>query len=147
MSFASVRTSNIICFFTCSTISSVLSRNSQHTLFYGRFDGKLFLQSQLIPAIQRFFHMLDAQIFLQSQLVPAIQSFFFTCSMLNYFFSLSSCLATHSVVSHVRCSEVYPASAPNLEWTRVWITLSLTQSLKHMKEVTHRKIIWHSRKR
>jgi len=77
----------------CSTISSVSAPIWQHTLF--------------------FFHMLDAQLFLQSQIVSGKQSVFLTCSMLNYFFSLSSQLATHSVYfSHARCSTNSSVSVP-----------------------------------
>ena len=101
ISTASARTCNIICFFTCSTISSALSRNWQRTLFYGLIDAHIFLQSQFVPAIQCFS----------------------TCSMFNYFFGLSSYLATHSFVSHAGCSDVYRASGPNLQWIRVWIIL------------------------
>ena len=152
---------------TCSMLNYFFSLSSylQHTLFYDMFDAQLFLQSQLVPSTH--FVLSHAQLFLQSQLVPSThfvlshvrwstissvsaRTFntlcFITCSMLNHFLSLSSYLQ-HTVLSHAGCSDADWVSALNLEWTRVSIILSLTQSLKFTKNFTHRTIICRSRRR
>jgi len=84
----------------CSTISSVSARIWQHNLLY---------------------RMLDDQLYLRAQLVSGNTPCFFICSMLNYFFSLSSYLAIHTVFSsHSRCSTISSVSARIRQHTRFY---------------------------
>ena len=164
---------NTICFIACSMINYIFGLSSYlaiHPVFlYARCSTISSVSARIWQYTLFFLHILDAQLFLQSQLLSDNTHGFIACSMLNHIFSLSSYLAIHTVFSsHSRCSTISSVSARNWQHTLLYHTLdsqmftrpqcltqsepgrksqSLTQSLKHMKEVTHRKIICHSRRR